>query len=174
MNIFKRKLVCQNLKQFNTSLQFGGEEMGKTLGLNKELITNTGRTIERNEKEAERLAKLGIKKPSEGKTGETTEEDPAQIARNKTTTATIELNKALERTLIEVNPLLSGFNGLTAAVIALTTAALAAGAALAAIAAKKAIGSVLGTDSMPDSDGGKGTGKGGFVSGLGTTTFGDL
>ena len=152
--------VSANLKQFNTSLQFGGEEMGKTLGLNKELINNTGRTIERNEKEAERLAKLGIKKPSEGKTGETTEEDPAQIARNKTTTATIELNKALERTLIEVNPLLSGFNGLTAAVIGLTTAALAAAAALAAIGAKKAIGSVLGTETMPDSDGGKGKGKG--------------
>lgn len=152
--------VGEKLSNFETSLQFGGEELGKVLGLNKELILNTGRIVERNEKEAERLAKLGIKKPSEGTTGETTTEDPAQKARNLLTTTTIEFNKALERGLLEVNPLLSGFNSLTTAVTALTVAALAAAAALAAIAAKSALGKVLGTDTMPDSDGGKGKGKG--------------
>ncbi len=152
--------VAQNLESYGTSLQFGGEEMGKAVGLNKELITKTGVTSGRDEKEAERLAKLNMGKPSEGGTGATAGEDPAQIARNKTTTATIELNKALERTLIEVNPLLSGFNSLTTAVTALTAAALAAGAALAAIAAKSAMGKVLGTETMPNSDGGKGKGKG--------------
>jgi lysozyme len=157
--------VSQNLKSFGTSLQFGGEEMGKVLGLNKELITNTGRIVERNEKEAERLAKQGIAKPSEGKTGETTEEDPAQKARNLATTTTIEFNRALEKGLVALNPLLSGFTPLTAAMVGLTAAAVAAAAALAAIGAKKGLGAVLGTETMPDSDGGKGKGKGGGVKG---------
>jgi GH24 family phage-related lysozyme (muramidase) len=152
--------VSEKLGNFETSLQFGGEELGKTLGLNKELILNTGRVVERNEKEADAAAKRGIAKPSEGKTGETTTEDPAQKARNAVTTTTIEFNKALERGLVAVNPLLSGFNSLTLAVTGLTAAAIAAAAALAAIGAKKAIGSVLGTETMPDSDGGKGKGKG--------------
>ena len=152
--------VSEKLSNFETSLQFGGEELGKTLGLNKELILNTGRVVERNEKEADAAAKRGIAKPSEGKTGETTTEDPAQKARNAATTATIEFNKALEKGLVAVNPLLSGFNSLTVAVTGLTAAAIAAAAALAAIGAKGALGKVLGTSTMPDSDGGKGKGKG--------------
>jgi len=159
--------VTEKLGNFETSLQFGGEELGKTLGLNKELILNTGRVVERNEKEAEAAAKRGIAKPSEGKTGETTAEDPAQKARNAVTTTTIEFNKALERGLVAVNPLLSGFNSLTTAVTALTVAALAAAAALAAIGAKGAIGKVLGTSTMPDSDGGKGKGKPSVLKRLG-------
>lgn len=159
--------VGERLGNFETSLQFGGEELGKTLGLNKELILNTGRVVERNEKEAEAAAKRGITKPSEGKTGETTTEDPAQKARNAVTTTTIEFNKALEKGLVAVNPLLSGFNSLTVAVTGLTAAAIAAAAALAAIGAKGALGKVLGTSTMPGSDGGKGTGKGlGGVKGI--------
>lgn len=157
--------VSEKLGNFETSLQFGGEELGKTLGLNKELILNTGRVVERNEKEAEAAAKRGIAKPSEGKTGETTTEDPAQKARNAATTATIEFNKALEKGLVAVNPLLSGFNSLTVAVTGLTAAAIAAAAALAAIGAKGALGKALGTSTMPDSDGGKGKGKGGGFKG---------
>jgi len=159
--------VSDRLGNFETSLQFGGEELGKTLGLNKELILNTGRVVERNEKEADAAAKRGILKPSEGKTGETTTEDPAQKARNAVTTTTIEFNKALEKGLVAVNPLLSGFNSLTVAVTGLTAAAIAAAAALAAIGAKGALGKVLGTGTMPDSDGGKGKGKGlGGVKGI--------
>lgn len=157
--------VGERLGNFETSLQFGGEELGKTLGLNKELILNTGRVVERNEKEAEAAAKRGIAKPSEGKTGETTTEDPAQKARNAATTATIEFNKALEKGLVAVNPLLSGFNSLTVAVTGLTAAAVAAAAALAAIGAKGALGKALGTSTMPDSGGGKGVGKGGGLKG---------
>jgi GH24 family phage-related lysozyme (muramidase) len=157
--------VSEKLGNFETSLQFGGEELGKTLGLNKELILNTGRVVERNEKEAEAAAKRGIAKPSDGKTGETTTEDPAQKARNAVTTTTIEFNKALERGLVAVNPLLSGFNSLTVAVTGLTAAAIAAAAALAAIGAKGALGKVLGTSTMPESGGGKGVGKGGGLKG---------
>lgn len=151
--------VSANLKNFNTSLQFGGEEMGKTLGLNKELINNTGRTIERNEKEAERLAKLGIKKPSEGTTGETAAEDPAQIARNKSTTLTIEFNRALETLLLESNPLMSGFNALTIAMTALVTAAGLAAIALGALAAKSKISTIADMATTPGGDGKGGAGK---------------
>ena len=154
--------VSSNLKNFGTSLQFGGEEMGKALGLNKELITNTGRIVERNEKEAERLAKLGIKKPSEGTTGETAAEDPAQIARNKSTTLTIEFNRALETLLLESNPLMSGFNALTIAMTALVTAAGLAALALGALAAKSTLGTIADMATGPDGGGKAGAGKGKF------------
>jgi hypothetical protein len=135
--------VSANLKNFNTSLQFGGEEMGKTLGLNKELIQNTGRTVERNEKEAERLAKLGIKKPSEGTTGATAADDPTQKYRNALTTTTIEANRLLEKTLLAGSPLMNGLNLLTGTVTGLTIAAGVAAAALSYMAAKATIGKTV-------------------------------
>ena len=135
--------VSANLKNFNTSLQFGGEEMGKTLGLNKELIQNTGRIVERNEKEADRLAKLGIGKPSDGKTGKTSEDDPTQKYRNALTTTTIEANRLLEKTLLAGSPLMNGINLLTGTFALLTAAAVASSVALSAMALKATIGKTV-------------------------------
>jgi hypothetical protein len=152
--------VGQNLAQFGTSLQFGGQDMGKALGLNQDLVTKTGVTAGRDEKEAERLAKLNMGKPSEGTTGATAAEDPAQIARNKSTTLTIEFNKALETLLLESNPLMSGFNALTIAMTALVAAAGAAALALGALAAKSTLGTIADMATGPGGQGQGGAGKG--------------
>ena len=133
--------VSQNLAAYGTSLQFeGGEERGKAVGLNKELITKTGRTAERDEKEAERLAKLNIGKPSDGKTGKISEDDPTQKYRNALTTTTIEANRLLEKTLLAGSPLMNGINLLTGTFALLTAAAVASSVALGAMALKSTIG----------------------------------
>jgi lysozyme len=70
--------------------------------------------------------------------------------------------------LLAANPLMSGFNALTIAITALTTAAGLAAIALGAIAAKGALGKTLGTSTMPDSGGGRGApGKGGAMKRIG-------
>jgi len=142
------------------------KEVGKVFGLTEKTMSWAAARADVDEKKAREEAAKGIKKPEEGKTGETAAEDPAQKARNAMTTATIEANRALEKMLLAANPLMSGFNALTIAITALTTAAGLAAIALGAIAAKGQLGKTLGTSTMPDSGGGRGTPKGGGMKSM--------
>lgn len=107
---------------------------------------------------AGRQAAENIGSPKDGTTGAKTQEDPAQIARNKLTEAEIKAKGALDDLLASVNPLLNGFNGTTIAATALTAAALAAAAALAGMAGVKALGGLTGRP-------GPGTGPAGGAGG---------
>jgi hypothetical protein len=152
--------IARKQEEVGTAAAYN-KEVGKVFGLTEKTMAWAAARADVDEKKAREEAAKGIKKPEEGTTGATTAEDPAQKARNAMTTATIEANRALEKTLLAANPLISGFNALTIAVTALTTAAGLAAVALGAIAAKGAIGKTLGTSTMPDSGGGRGTPKGG-------------
>lgn len=152
--------IARKQEEVGTAAAYN-KEVGKVFGLTEKTMAWAAARADVDEKKAREEAAKGIKKPEEGTTGATAAEDPAQKARNAMTTATIEANRALEKTLLAANPLISGFNALTIAVTALTAAAGAAAVALGAIAAKGAIGKTLGTSTMPDSGGGKGTPKGG-------------
>lgn len=162
--------IARKQEEVGTAAAYN-KEVGKVFGLTEKTMSWAAARADVDEKKAREEAAKGIKKPEEGKTGETAAEDPAQKARNAMTTATIEANRALEKMLLAANPLMSGFNALTIAITALTTAAGLAAIALGAIAAKGQLGKTLGTSTMPDSDGGRGKGKGlggvkGVASGL--------
>ena len=135
----------EKLGQLGTSLQFGGEALGKQFFLGKESLQETGKFMERNEGQANKEAGARTAGAAEGSktAGGVAAEDPAQISRNAATTATIELNKTLEKMLMESNPLLSGFNKLTIAMTALTAAAGAIALILGAKALKGGAGDVL-------------------------------
>jgi GH24 family phage-related lysozyme (muramidase) len=152
--------IARKQEEVGTAAAYN-KEVGKVFGLTEKTMAWAAARADVDEKKAREEAAKGIKKPEEGTTGATAAEDPAQKARNAMTTATIEANRALEKTLLAANPLISGFNALTIAVTALTAAAGAAAVALGVIAAKGAVGKTLGTSTMPDSGGGKGTPKGG-------------
>jgi len=128
--------IARKQEEMGTSLAYS-KELGKAMGVTEKTMAWATKRADVDEKSVREKAKAGIAKPSEGKTGKTAAEDPAQIARNAQTTATIELNKTLENLLMESNPLLSGFNKLSTAVTGLTAAALAISGYLAA---KSAIG----------------------------------
>jgi GH24 family phage-related lysozyme (muramidase) len=158
--------IARKQEEVGTAAAYN-KEVGKVFGLTEKTMEWAAGRAEVDEKKARTEAARSIGKPEDEKTGATAAEDPAQKARNAVTTTTIEFNRALEKGLVAVNPLLSGFNSLTVAVTGLTAAAIAAAAALAAIGAKGALGKVLGTSTMPGSDGGKGAGKGlGGVKGI--------
>ena len=152
--------IARKQEEVGTAAAYN-KEVGKVFGLTEKTMAWAAARADVDEKKAREEAAKGIKKPEEGKTGETAAEDPAQKARNALTTTTIEANRALEKMLLAANPLMSGFNALTLAITGLTTAAGLAAIALGAIAAKGAIGKTLGTSTMPDSGGGRGTPKGG-------------
>jgi hypothetical protein len=143
------------------------KEVGKVFGLTEKTMSWAAARADVDEKKAREEAAKGVGKPAEEKTGKTSEEDPAQIARNKMTTATIEVNRALESMLLAANPLMSGFNALTLAVTALTAAAGLAAIALGAIAAKNALGTLGDMATGPGTGGKGGAGKGGAGKGVG-------
>ena len=154
------------------------KEVGKVFGLTEKTMSWAAARADVDEKKAREEAAKGIKKPEEGKTGETAAEDPAQKARNAMTTATIEANRALEKTLLAANPLISGFNALTIATTALTAAAGLAAIALGAIGAKntmgKAIEAVGGTGGAGKGGGGAGTGKAAGAAGKAMGALGKM
>lgn len=135
----------EKLGQLGSSLQYGGEALGKQFFLGKESLQETGKFAERNEGEANKQAGAVTAGAAEGSktAGGAAATDNAQILRNEATTATIELNKTLEKMLLESNPLLSGFNKLTLAMTALTAAAGVIAVILGGKAMKAGAGDLL-------------------------------
>jgi GH24 family phage-related lysozyme (muramidase) len=164
-----RDAVVKKNEEIGTAAAFN-KETGKAFGQTEKILSFVAANAETDFKTKKKNAEASIGTPEDktGKTGKTSAEDPAQIARNALTTTTIEANRALEKMLLAANPLMSGFNALTIAITALTTAAGLAAIALGAIAAKGALGKTLGTSTMPDSGGGRGApGKGGAMKRIG-------
>ena len=164
-----RDAVVKKNEEIGTAAAFN-KETGKAFGQTEKILSFVAANAETDFKTKKKNAEASIGTPEDktGKTGKTSAEDPAQIARNALTTTTIEANRALEKLLLASNPLMSGFNALTIAITALTTAAGLAAIALGAIAAKGQLGKTLGTSTMPDSGGGRGApGKGGAMKRIG-------
>jgi hypothetical protein len=111
--------IARKQEEVGTAAAYN-KEVGKVFGLTEKTMSWAAARADVDEKKAREEAAKGIKKPEEGKTGETAAEDPAQKARNAMTTATIEANRALEKMLVAANPLLSGFNALTIAAVSYT------------------------------------------------------
>jgi len=154
--------IAKKQEEVGTAAAYN-KEVGKVFGLTEKTMSWAAARADIDEKKAREEAAKGVAKPEDGKTGKTSEEDPAQVARNKMTTATIEANKALESMLLAANPLMSGFNALTIAVTALTAAAGIAAIALGAIAAKNTLGKVADMVTGPGGGGKGGAGAGKYA-----------
>jgi|694.fasta_scaffold18275_6 lysozyme len=163
-----RDAVVKKNEEIGTAAAFN-KETGKAFGQTEKILSFVAANAETDFKTKKKNAEASIGTPEDktGKTGKTSAEDPAQIARNALTTTTIEANRALEKLLLASNPLMSGFNALTIAITALTTAAGLAAIALGAIAAKGQLGKTLGTSTMPDSGGGRGSPKASVLKRIG-------
>ena len=151
--------IARKQEEVGTAAAYN-KEVGKVFGLTEKTMSWAAARADVDEKKAREEAAKGVGKPAEEKTGKTSEEDPAQIARNKSTTLTIEFNRALETLLLESNPLMSGFNALTIAMTALVAAAGLAALALGALAAKSTLGTIADMATGPDGKGKGGAGKG--------------
>lgn len=150
--------IARKQEEIGTAAAYN-KEVGKVFGLTEKTMAWAAARADVDEKKAREEAAKGVGKPAEEKTGKTSEEDPAQIARNKMTTATIEVNRALEKMLLASNPLMSGFNALTIAMTALVTAAGLAAVALGTLAAKSKLGQLSDMTTGPGGDGKAGAGK---------------
>lgn len=138
-----RDAVVKKNEEIGTAAAFN-KETGKAFGQTEKILSFVAANAETDFKKKKKNAEASTGTPEDktGKTGKTSEEDPAQIARNKSTTLTIEFNRALETLLLESNPLMSGFNALTIAMTALVAAAGLATIALGALAAKSTLGKI--------------------------------
>jgi GH24 family phage-related lysozyme (muramidase) len=164
-----RDAVVKKNEEIGTAAAFN-KETGKAFGQTEKILSFVAANAETDFKTKKKNAEASTGTPEDktGKTGKTSAEDPAQIARNALTTTTIEANRLLEKTLLAGSPLMNGLNLLTGTVAALTTAAGLAVVALSALAAKGQLGKTLGTSTMPDSGGGRGApGKGGAMKRIG-------
>jgi hypothetical protein len=133
------------LLSMGTAVQYGGEKLGKQVGLgSSETAQAYGRMGSRDEAAVLKDAQNKTGGTAEGKGGGVAANDPAQIARNKLTETEIAAKVALDKMLASVNPLLNGFNATTIAATALTAAAVLAAGALGAMALKSKMGDLLG------------------------------
>ena len=141
-----RDATQKKVEEVGTAAAFN-KEVGKVFNLTEKTLAWTAANAETDFKAKKKNAEASVGTPDDkkGKTGKTSEEDPAQKARNALTTTTIEINRVLEKTLLAGSPLMSGFNALTIATTALTAAAGVAAIALGAMAAKSAINKTLET-----------------------------
>jgi hypothetical protein len=113
--------------------------VAKTYGLTDGLLTWSAQRRDVDIKAAKDKAGKDIGKPEDGKTGAKTEEDPAQIARNKLTETEIAAKVELDKLLASVNPLINGFDKTTTAATMLAAAAGVAALALTAMAGLSAL-----------------------------------
>ncbi len=143
-------LQSESLKSFGTALQYGGEDLGKRLGVTGESLRESGKFMGRDEVAAYEASKRQTGTPSTGKTSDTVAKDPAQIFRNEMTEAGIAARKKVDEIVLAMNPMMSGFNSTTIAATALTAAAVAAATALAAMATKAKLGDLLDKAGTPD------------------------
>jgi len=143
-------LQSESLKSYGTALQYGGEDLGKRLGVSGESLRESGKFMGRDEVAAYEAAKRQTGKPSEGQTSDKVAKDPAQVFRNEMTEAGIAARKKVDEIVLAMNPMMSGFNSTTIAATALTAAAVAAAAALAGMAAKAKLGDLLDKAGTPD------------------------
>jgi hypothetical protein len=87
--------------------------VAKTFGLTDGLLTWSAQRRDVDIKAAKDKAGKDLGKPEDGKTGAKTEQDPAQIARNKLTEAEIAAQVVVDKMVAAMNPLLKGFDGLS-------------------------------------------------------------
>jgi predicted chitinase len=135
--------VSNNIKTIGQAGMYS-ENTAKAFGIGGAGVATAMANYGKDIKAAGLKAQEELGKPSEGKTGAKTELDPAQKARNELTELEIKAKGALDDFIASVNPLQTGFNGLTIAATALMAAALAASAALAGIAGARALGGLTG------------------------------
>jgi len=103
--------------------------VAKTYGLTDGLLTWSAQRRGVDIQAAKDKVGKDLGKPEDGKTGEKTEKDPAQKARNALTETEIKAQVELDKLILKFNPLMNGFDD------ASTAASLLAGAAgLAALA----------------------------------------
>ena len=151
--------VRKNVDQLGEALVFS-QDSAKQFGISQKTLAFEARTREQDLTKTYKDARERVGKPEKGKGTKKTEEDPAQIARNKMTESTIALTVAIDKAIADFNPLLSGMNKSTMTFMALAAAAVAASTALMGMAAKAGmskIGEMAG--------GGKGGGGGGGPKG---------
>lgn len=156
-------LQSESLKSFGTALQYGGEDLGKRLGVTGESLRESGKFMGRDEVAAYEASKRQTGAPSTGKTSDTVAKDPAQVFRNEMTEAGISARKKVDEIVLAMNPMMSGFNSTTIAATALTAAAVAAAAALASMAAKAKLGDLLDKAGTPNKGGRTRDSKGRFT-----------
>ena len=156
-----RDAVIKKNEEIGTAAAYN-KEVGKTFGQTEKILAFAAANAETDFRNRKKNAEAGVGAPEAGKTGKTSEDDPAQKARNVLTTTTIEVNRALEKMLLATNPLLTGFNALTITTTALTAAAGLAAIALGYMAAKAGIGKAMEAagNTGGAGKGGKGGGKG--------------
>ena len=156
-----RDATAKKYEEVGTAAAYN-KEVGKTFNLTEKTLAWVAGNAETDFKTKKKNAEASTGAPEAGKTGKTSAEDPAQIARNALTTTTIEANRALEKMLLAANPLLTGFNALTIATTALTAAAGLAAIALGYMAAKAGIGKVMEAAGNTGGAGKGGKGDGGY------------
>lgn len=146
----------QMLLANGTAVQYGGEKLGKALGLGGvETAQAYGRMGSRDEVAANAEATKRTAGTAQGKGDNAAANDPAQIARNKLTEAEIAAKVELDKLLASVNPLLTGFNATTIAATALTAAAVLAAAYLTKMAMQAKMGDLMGKSGPGFEKGGK-------------------
>ena len=130
------------LSNLGTSLQYGGEQLGKQFSLSKESLQERGKFQGRDETAAAKEARARTQGAAAGSpaAGGVAALDPAQIARNKLTETEIEAQVVVDKLVASLNPLLNGFNGATIAATGLAAAAAAAALALGVMAGRSALG----------------------------------
>ena len=112
------------------------EKLGKSLGLDPQVVAATGNKQNRNEEQALKDAQNKTGGAAEGKStaGGAAATDPASISRNKLTEAEISAQVAVDKLVRATNPLLNKFDTTTIAATALAAAAGAAALALGVMA----------------------------------------
>jgi hypothetical protein len=157
----KRQTMLLNM---GTAVQYGGEKLGKAVGLgSSETAQAYARMGSRDNQAANTAATNKTAGVAEGAPGAggVTATDPAQEARNALTEAEIAAKVKLDEMVAAMNPLLNGFNTTTTAATALTAAAVLAAGALSAMALKSKMGDLLGDKGPGFEKGAKGASKAG-------------